>query len=247
MPKPLAAEAADPSFAMLLPTPCQTGTLIKRYKRFLADICLDDGQTLTVHYPNSGSMRGCSTPGSAVLISRSENSKRKYAWTLEMVREQGIWVGIHTGRTNGLVREGLENGVIDDFGPLRTITPEVRVSDRSRLDFLLKGDRGTSYVEVKNCSLAEKGVAFFPDAVTSRGAKHLHELVRLAEAGHGAAVLFCVQRGDAFCCKPAAHIDPVYAQTVVWAADRGVRFLAYQAAVSPQAIIITHRIPFSLT
>lgn len=231
---------------MLLPTNCQTGLLCKRYKRFLADVLLKDGQTLTVHCPNSGSMRGCAEPGSPALISRSDNPGRKYAWTLEMVQHQGVWIGVHTGRTNHLVREALENGVIDDFGELRSITPEVKVSDKSRLDFLLEGNQGAAYLEVKNCSLAEDGIAFFPDAVTSRGAKHLHELVRLAEAGFGAAVLFCIQRSDAALCKPAAHIDPVYAETVAWAAGQGVRFLAYQAEVNPQAIAITRKIPFSI-
>jgi sugar fermentation stimulation protein A len=231
---------------MLLPPICQNGILLKRYKRFLADVLLQDGQTLTVHCPNSGSMRGCSAPGSAVVISHSDGVKRKYAWTLEMVQDQGAWIGIHTGRTNYLVREGLESGVIDDFGVIRTISPEVVVSEKSRLDFFLESDLGRSYLEVKNCSLAEEGVAFFPDAVTSRGAKHLHELVRLAEAGFGAAVLFCVQRSDATLCKPAAHIDRVYAETVAWAADKGVRFLAYRADVQPQAIRISQKIPFSL-
>ena len=231
---------------MLLPTNCQTGLLCKRYKRFLADVLLKDGQTLTVHCPNSGSMRGCAEPGSPALISRSDNPGRKYAWTLEMVQHQGVWIGVHTGRTNHLVREALENGVINDFGRLRSITPEVKVSDKSRLDFLLEGDQGAAYLEVKNCSLAEDNIAFFPDAVTSRGAKHLHELVRLAEAGFGAAVLFCIQRSDAALCKPAAHIDPVYAETVAWAAGQGVRFLAYQAEVNPQAIAITRKIPFSI-
>jgi sugar fermentation stimulation protein A len=231
---------------MLLPTTCQTGVLLKRYQRFLADVLLDDGQALTVHCPNSGSMRGCSTPGSAVVISRSDGAKRKYAWTLEMVREEGVWIGVHTGRTNHLVREGLKSGVIDDFGEIGMITPEVVVSEKSRLDFLLATDMGKVYLEVKNCSLAEKGVAFFPDAVTSRGARHLHELVRLAEAGSGAAVLFCVQRGDAALCKPAAHIDRVYAETVAWAAGKGVRFLAYQAEVLPEVIRINRKIPFSL-
>jgi sugar fermentation stimulation protein A len=232
---------------MLLPTTCQTGVLLRRYKRFLADVLLDDGQALTVHCPNSGSMRGCSAPGSAVVISFSDNTKRKYAWTLEMVREQGVWIGVHTGRTNHLVREGLESGVIDDFGDIRLITPEVVVSAKSRLDFLLETDLGRVYLEVKNCSLAEKGVAFFPDAVTSRGTKHLLELVRLVEAGYGAGVLFCVQRGDAALCKPAAHIDRVYAETVAWAAGKGVRFLAYQAEVQPQVIRISRKIPFSLS
>lgn len=229
---------------MLLPNRCQTGILLKRYKRFLADVRLEDGQVLTVHCPNSGSMRGCSTPGSPVLISHSDGAKRKYAWTLEMVQERGVWIGVHTGRTNGLVREGLENGAIADFGIIRTVTPEVVVSAGSRLDFRLETDRGTVYLEVKNCSLAEQGVALFPDAVTSRGTKHLHELVRLAATGCIAAVMFCVQREDAECCAPAAQIDPLYAQTVAWAASQGVQFLAYQAEVDPTAIAIRRPIPF---
>lgn len=231
---------------MLLPTRCRAGILLKRYKRFLADVRLDDGQVLTVHCPNSGSMRGCSSPGSPVLISHSDGAKRKYAWTLEMVQERGVWIGVHTGRTNGLVREGLESGIIADFGTIRTITPEVVVSAGSRLDFRLETDRGAVYLEVKNCSLAEQDVALFPDAVTSRGTKHLHELVRLATTGYTAAVLFCVQRGDAERCAPAAGIDPVYAETVVWAASQGVRFLAYQAEVSPAAVTIRRKIPFLL-
>ncbi|NLX19302.1 MAG: DNA/RNA nuclease SfsA [Desulfobulbus sp.] len=229
---------------MLLPARCQTGILLKRYKRFLADVRLEDGQTLTVHCPNSGSMRGCSTPGSKVIISHSENIRRKYAWTLEMVQEQGVWIGIHTGRTNALVREGLEQGVITDFGRIHSIAPEVVVSAGSRLDFRLGTDQGTVFLEVKNCSLAEQGTAFFPDAVTSRGTRHLHELVRLVEVGNVAAVLFCVQRGDADCCAPAAGIDPVYADTVLWAAGQGVRFLAYQADVQPAEIVLHRQLPF---
>jgi len=231
---------------MLLPPTCQTGILLRRYQRFLADVLLEDGQTLTVHCPNSGAMRGCSAPGSPVLISHSDGPKRKYAWTLEMVQDRGIWIGVHTGRTNRLVREGLESGVIAAFGAIRTVTPEVVVSGRSRLDFCLETDRGRVYLEVKNCSLAENGVALFPDAITQRGTKHLHELVRLAEAGYGAAVLFCVQRSDARRCMPAVGIDPVYAETAAWAAGQGVRFLAYQAEVRPQVITIRQQIPFSI-
>jgi sugar fermentation stimulation protein len=229
---------------MHLPVIRQTGILVQRYKRFLADVLLADGQSLTVHCPNSGSMRGCSTPGSPVLISRSENSRRKYPWTLEMIQEQDVWIGIHTGRTNHLVREALENGVIADFGALRSIVPEVRVSAGSRLDFRLETAKGTIYLEVKNCTLAEDGMARFPDAVTTRGTRHLYELVRLAEAGYGAAMIFCVQRSDADRCAPAADIDPVYARSVAWAADRGVRFFAYRAEVCPHAITVHEKIPF---
>lgn len=198
-----------------------------------------------MHCPNSGSMRGCSAPGSQVLVSRSENSGRRYPWTLEMVRHESGWIGVNTARTNGLIREALEQGIIRDFSGIRSIRQEVVVSERSRLDFLLETEQGSVYLEVKHCSLAEEGVALFPDAVTVRGAKHLHELATLVEAGHRASVLFCVQRSDAVCCRPAAGIDPVYAKTVAWAQARGVGFLAYQANVRPDAITIEGRIPFS--
>ena len=244
---PLAAPGAAASpRAMHLPQTKQSAVLLKRYKRFLADAPLAGGQTLTVPCPNSAPIRGCSTPGSPVVISRSDNPARKYPWTLEMVQEDGVWIGVHTGRTNTLVREGLENGVIDDFGRILTITPEVVVSARSRLDFLIETDRGRVYVEVKNCSLARDRTALFPDAVTVRGTKHIAELVGLSEAGFGTAVLFCVQRGDADRCRPAAEIDPVYARAVASAAARGVQFLAYQAEVRFDAITITRKIPFQL-
>lgn len=229
---------------MRLPLVRQTGILLKRYKRFLADIRLDDSQEMTVHCPNSGSMRGCSDPGSPVVISRSDNKGRKYPWSLEMVQHESGWIGVNTVRTNKLIREALERGIIHDFGEIQSIRQEVVVSTRSRLDFLLETAQGSVYLEVKHCSLAEKGVALFPDAVTARGAKHLHELASLIEFGHRAAVLFCVQRLDAVCCRPAAGIDPVYAKTVAWAHAKGVRFLAYQADVQPDAITIKGSIPF---
>lgn len=229
---------------MHLPHTKLSAVLLKRYKRFLADVRLADGQTLTVHCPNPGSMLGCSTPGSPVIISRSDNPARKYPWTLEMVQEHGVWIGVHTGRANTLVREALENGAIDDFGRPVTITQEVVVSAKSRLDFMIETDRGQVYVEVKNCSLAEDRTALFPDAVTVRGAKHIAELVHLTEAGFAAAVLFCVQRGDVDRCMPAVRIDPAYARAVAAAAVKGVRFLAYRAEVRPEAITVTQKIPF---
>jgi sugar fermentation stimulation protein A len=228
---------------MLLPSDRQNGTLLKRYKRFLADVQTECGEILTVHCPNSGSMRGCADPGSPVVISHSTNPRRKYAWTLEMVQHNGVWIGVHTGRTNGLVREALEQGVITDFGPITTIRAEITVSGQSRLDFLLETASGAIYLEVKNCSLVEDRIAFFPDAITTRGTRHLVELAALRTAGHGAAVLFCIQRRDARSFKPAAHIDQKYAQTVAWAQKKGVQFLAYQAEVAPHAIKITGKIP----
>ncbi len=228
---------------MHLPPVRQSGTLIKRYKRFLADISLESGETLTVHCPNSGSMRGCSDPGSPVVISKSDNPKRKYAWTLEMVQKEGIWIGVNTSLTNKLVHEALKNGVIMDFGNILSIRPEIKVSAGSRLDFLLETEHGRTYLEVKNCSMAQNNIALFPDAVTVRGTKHLHELDRLRQEGFNTAVLFCVQRADAGSFTPAKAIDPVYARTLMEVHARGVGAFAYQAEVKPDEIRITTRLP----
>ena len=221
-----------------------SGRLVRRYKRFLADVRLADGQVVTVHCPNSGSMLGCLNPESAVYLSRADNPGRKYPLTLEMIAVNDVWVGINTGLTNRLVREGLEQGIIDDFGPVAAIRAEVKVSARSRLDFRLTLANGqTAYLEVKNCTLAESGVALFPDAVTSRGAKHLEELMVLAGQGYEAAVLFCVQRADADRFAPAARIDPHYAAMLAKAARAGVRVLAWQATVTPEAIAVGRPLP----
>lgn len=223
--------------------PRRSGILLQRYKRFLADIRLRDGSVLSVHCPNSGSMKGCSTPGSAVVVSRSGNVNRRYPWTLEMVRADNVWVGVNTSLTNKLVREALENRVINDFGTIDSIRGEVGVSAESRLDFLVRAGGRNIYLEVKNCSLAENGVALFPDAVTARGVRHLLELDRLRENGHRAALIFCVQRGDARRFMPATAIDPVYAETLHAMYGKGLTVLAYRAEVQPGRINITEKIP----
>ena len=224
----------------------QTARLVRRYKRFLADVELPDGDILTVHCPNSGSMRGCLTPGSPVQISRSDNVRRKYLYTLEMIEVKGVWVGINTSLTNRLVQEAIAQEKIKEFGKVDTIRAEVKVSDKSRLDFLLTRNGKSIYVEVKNCTLAEGGIAMFPDAVTARGTKHLRELQVLKEAGHEACVLFCVQRMDAECFAPARHIDAVYAETLAAVKEQGVMVLAYQADVSPWQIEIVGSLPVML-
>lgn len=224
----------------------QPGILVRRYKRFLADIELADKKVITVHCPNTGSMLGCSEPGSPVMLSRSGNPRRKYPQTLEMVKAGTVWVGVNTALTNRLVREGLENGIINEFGRLGAITQEVKTSEHTRLDFRLEQKGRYIYMEVKNCSLAENGTAMFPDAVTVRGTKHLEELAKLKEQGHGAAVLFCVQRSDAEVFSPAGHIDPLYAETLKKAAAMGVLVLAYQAEVSPQGIKVSRKLPVKI-
>ena len=224
----------------------QPGILVRRYKRFLADVQLDKDKIITVHCPNSGSMLGCSKPGSPVMLSRSENPKRKYSHTLEMVQADRVWVGVNTALTNRLVREALEKGVINEFGKLDAITQEIKTSDNTRLDFLLEYKGKKIFMEVKNCSLAEDRVAMFPDAVTTRGTKHLRELAMLKAQGYKAAVFFCVQRQDADSFMPASHIDLLYAETLAKVAADGVLVLAYQADVSPREIKIARQLPVQI-
>lgn len=224
----------------------QAGTLIRRYKRFLADIRLKDETAITVHCPNSGSMLGCSAPGSPVMLSRSDNPRRKYPHTLEMVQNGPTWIGVNTSLTNRLVREALEKKTIGDFGRIDAISQEVKTSKNTRLDFLLEQQGEKIFMEVKNCSLAENRIAMFPDAVTARGTKHLHELAALRKQGYRAAVLFCVQRADADSFRPAVHIDPIYAETLSKVGAEGVLVLAYQAEVSPKEIRIARKLPVDL-
>ena len=155
-------------------------------------------------------------------------------------------MGVNTSLTNKLVRESLESGVVAELGRLESIIQEVKTSDNTRLDFLLKQNGQSIFMEVKNCSLAENRAAMFPDAVTARGTKHLHELAALKKQGHDAAVFFCVQRGDADWFMPARHIDPVYAGTLAQVAEAGVLVIAYQAKVSPEEIKIARRLPVKL-
>lgn len=221
----------------------QPASLVRRYKRFLAEVELPDGGRLTVHCPNTGSMAGCLAPGNPVLLSSAANPKRKYPQTLELIQVAGFWVGVNTARTNHLVREALLVGVIEEFGPVVELRAEVEVGGGTRLDFFFRAGERRVYLEVKNCTLVAEGRAMFPDAVTARGTKHLVALTRLAAAGFAAAVLFCVQREDATSFSPAALIDPTYSQTLRQAWRAGVLVLAYQAAVRPEGVTIVRRLP----
>ena len=231
---------------MIFPTPLLHGHLIKRYKRFLADIELDTGELLTAHCPNTGTMTSCSTPGSPVALSISDNAKRKYPHTLEMVYENSTWIGVNTARTNGLVAEAILSGAITEFKNVQEIKREVKTSDHSRLDLKLIIEGEEVYIEVKNCSLAQENCAMFPDAVTARGTKHLNELMRLASLGKKTCIFFLVQRMDAETFSPASHIDMMYSETLNEAYNRGVLVLAYQAEVSPHGIKVVRKLPLKL-
>ena len=222
-----------------------SGTLIKRYKRFLADILMPDGTTLTVHCPNTGTMRTCSTPESPVMLSISDNPKRKYPHTLEMIYENKTWIGVNTIRTNSLVAEALAEGKIAEFNAIEKIRREVTVSKGSRLDLLIDHEQTRTYMEIKNCSMAVDRCAMFPDAVTVRGTKHLNELIKLKQQGENAAIFFLIQRGDTDQFRPAEHIDPTYAMQLRAAKDAGVLVLAYQAEVTPEGISVNHALPIS--
>ena len=227
---------------MKLP-PLTLGTLIKRYKRFLADVVLENGSTVTVHCPNSGSMKGCATPGSRVHISRSANLVRKYPFTWELVEADGFWAGINTGLPNRLVREAIENGTVIELQGYGTIRPEVPYGEHSRIDLLLESPGRRCFVEVKNVTLVENGLALFPDAVTTRGQKHLIELMRVVREGDRGIIFFTVQRGDGKSVSPADAIDPEYGRLLRLAVKNGVEALAYRALVTPQEILLTERLP----
>jgi len=229
------------------PIPLLAGRLTKRYKRFLADVTLDDGASLTAHCPNTGSMLGCQEPGSRVWLSESDNPKRKYRHTWELVGlHSGVLVGINTGRANGLVREAIESGLMVELGGYDEIRAEVRYgNENSRIDFLLTGNDGSCYVEVKNVTLAvDEGIALFPDAVSTRGTKHLRELMdTVSQAGQRAVLCFCVQRSDVQEVRPADHIDPDYGRTLRQALDAGVEVIAYRAKLDPGGVVLRERIP----
>jgi sugar fermentation stimulation protein A len=214
------------------PLPLQPGTLIRRYQRFLADVSLPDGSLITVHVPNTGSLRGCCESGLKVWLLDSGNSERKYRFTWEQVEVNGGRVGINTHRANALVEEALKARLIPELAVYSERRAEVRFGEEnSRVDWLLS-EKGQPlcYVEVKNVTTAlGDGVAAFPDAVTTRGTKHLRELMRMVGTGHRAAVVFCVQRSDCEQVIPADAIDPQYGLAMREAMAAGVCFYALEA------------------
>ena len=222
------------------------GRLIRRYKRFLADVQLA-GEVVTAACPNTGSMMGCAEPGSRVWLSEHESRTRKYRHTWELVEVSGrkpVLVGINTGKPNALVAEAIAAGAIPELAGYSNIRREVPYGEeRSRIDFVLEGAAGPCYVEVKNVTAAaSKGVALFPDCVSERGARHLRELMRLKSVGVRPVQLYCVQRGDVDEVRPADGIDHEYGRTLREAIAVGVEVLAYRARVTPEEIRIAKRI-----
>jgi len=220
------------------------GRLIRRYKRFLADIQLPEG-VVTAACPNTGSLMGCCEPGSRVWLSESDSASRKYRHTWEIVEVGKVMVGINTGLPNKLVSEAIVEGVIGELSGYDTVRREVRYGEEaSRVDFVLESPgREACYVEVKNVTAAaQKGVALFPDCVSERGSRHLRELIRMKSQGLRPVQLYCVQRGDVKEVRPADGIDHEYGRTLREAIAAGVEVLAYRARVTPKEIRLVDRI-----
>lgn len=226
------------------------GTLVKRYKRFLADVQLENGDIVTAHCPNTGAMTGCATPGWQVYLSPSNNPKRKLAYTWELARnDQGDWIGINTHNANKLVTEALIQNRLPPFSGYTEIRQEVKYGrENSRIDiFLQYEDRPDCYIEVKSVTLLKQdGQGYFPDAQTQRGQKHLRELTQLAEEGKQAVLLFCVQHSGIKQVQIASEIDPEYYRLLVRAIDKGVKVHAFTCTFSQKKVELNQEILFNL-
>ncbi len=227
--------------------PLHEGRLVRRYKRFLADVELAGGEMVTAHCANPGSMNSCAVEGGHVWLSHSDDPRRRLAYSWELARVGGQMVVINTARGNQVVAEALERGAVAELAGAGGVRREVRVGDRSRIDFLLEDGDARTYVEVKSVTLAaEPGVAAFPDSVTERGTRHLEELIRLHRAGHRAVLLFCVARTRVARVRPADEIDPTYGRTLRRAAAAGVDILAYGCAIGTRRITLRKQLPIEL-
>ncbi len=223
--------------------------LIRRYKRFLADVRLETGEEITVHTPNTGRMLGLTSPCSRIWLKDSQNPKRKYrySWVIAST-DTGITVGVDTLLANQLVVEGIESGRIVELQGYDNLQTEVRYgSENSRIDILLQSRDKTCFIEVKNVTaMLKPGQAIFPDAVSERGRKHLRELMLMKQQGARAVIFFCVMREDAQLFYPADEIDPDYGLNLRQAAAAGVEILAYRAQISATEILLSTRLPVEL-
>lgn len=221
---------------MKFPEPLIKGHLIRRYKRFLADVRLPDGTEVTAHCPNTGSMLGCQPPNGRVWLSTSNNPARKLPYTWELVETApGALACVNTARPNAQAREAIEAGRISELVDYRHCRSEVRYGEeKSRIDLLLSGheSKPDAWVEVKNVTLEENGRGFFPDAVTTRGQKHLRELMAQVALGDRAVLFFVVNHTGIETVQPADHIDPHYGQLLRQACEAGVEIIAYRACLA---------------
>lgn len=231
---------------MIFSPPLLKGSLIKRYKRFLADIELENGTLITAHCPNSGAMQGLTDPGTPVWVSLSLNPARKLPYTWQMAEVDGVFVGMNTTNPNFLVESAIHAGVIRELQGYANLRREVVYGKNSRIDILLENpSEPLVYVEVKNVHLKRGKNAAFPSSVTARGAKHMRELSEMVRMGHKAYVVYVVQRNDCEEFEIASDIDPNYSQETLKAIENGVIPLVYACEVTPIGITITHQLNFN--
>lgn len=234
---------------MQFTSPLIKGRLLKRYKRFLADVELDNGQIVTAHCPNTGAMTGCADPGFEVWLRYSDDPKRKLAYTWELARNQlGHWIGINTQNANKLCVEGVQNGVIEELADYKNLKTERKYGkENSRIDlFLSDPTKGDCFVEVKSVTLLDDQLGYFPDAKTTRGAKHLRELVDVVSQGDRAVLLFCVQHSGIQSVSIAEHIDPEYSELFQIALSKGVEMHAYGCKMNQEKSELNQRLPIKL-
>lgn len=234
--------------------PLESGTLIRRYKRFLADVTDDGGRAMTIHCPNTGAMTGCAEPGIRIWYSRSTNPKRKYRHTWEIgSNPAGDLIFVHSARANAIVREAVNDAVVESFEGIDGLESEVTIdaSDgasgkRSRFDFVFRRDGRMVVMEVKSLTLRVADGGAFPDAVSVRARRHVEELAGLVARGHRAILCFAVLHTGIDRIRPAAEIDPDYASALSRAIDAGVEVLALRFDVSPRGVRFDRTIPFDL-
>lgn len=231
------------------PSPYIPAVLLRRYKRFLADVELSNGEVVTVHTPNTGSMLGVAMPGMRVWLRDTQSSTRKYrySWEISEPKDQ-VYVGVHTGIVNSLVMEAILNGTINELQGYAQMEQEVSYGEeKSRIDLLLQDNQRRCYVEIKNVTARDtQGLAMFPDAVSIRGQKHLRELMRVVKEGQRGVIFFCIQREDIEGFRPADEIDCDYGSLLRNAAMQGVEILAYKARVTPELITLTQPVPLQI-
>ncbi len=222
------------------------GILIKRYKRFMADVKLRNNHVVTAHCPNSGSMKACCDPGRTVYLTRHNKPSRRLKYTWEMIDMGTSLVGVNTIVPNQLTKAAVLAGDIPELAGYETVRSEVKYGNNSRIDILLENGTEHCFVEVKNCTLVTEGLAHFPDAVTSRGFKHLVELQEQVKQGDRAVMFYLIQRMDADRFEPADHIDPAYGQELRKAVQNGVEILVYDVAINLEGIRLNQAVPFQL-
>jgi sugar fermentation stimulation protein A len=223
------------------------GRLLRRYKRFLADVELSGGDVITVHCPNTGAMTGCAEPGCRVWLSTSDSKTRKYPHTWELVETPNGMACVHSARANRVVKAAFAEGLIPGFENYPDIRTEVKYGQGSRADLLLEGPSGRVFVEVKSVTLCDgSGQGLFPDAVSDRGRKHLRELAEVRDESTRAVMFFCALHEGVERVSAAGQIDPKYRDTLVDAMEQGVEVLAWGAAISPDDLVLSRPLPFSV-